>query len=697
MKSKLKLLFLFLLPFFALLALTSCQEEVVEITDPNQEESLIASDSSLATAMRSTSTVDGFRDNIIDGSNCISVNLPVTIIVNDITITINTYDDLELIEDIFEEFENDDDLLEILFPITIVLNDHTEVVINNQEELNIFIEECTEEPEVIDCIDFQYPISFALYNTDFQVIETVVIENDRELYEFLERLENGTTASGGVILASLNFPVTMVYADGSTVEVYNNQELEHVIHEAKEDCNSPRDCTEEFVDAALMDCSWNIYRYNGDDHFNDYNVFFNENGELNIISVHATVAITGVWSTSLSDEGVILNISELSEFDEDLEGNWVIVECNDDDRFELVRRNDNAGTNNTHMVIKKQCEDDLPCTAQEVHRYLKECIWYSGSNLLGNDLYGPYNFKEDGHVIIGNPNGTESINGTWDVELTDVGVIVVIELPEPYSHISLRWKVSECSEDRIKMFSGDNYLVFEKDCNAVVDPTIEEVEAILEECLWRIARLNIQGVDDYEAQYIGTPLKFEPNGVVKLRINGEFVSGTWDIIPTGVGLVLQMTFDGRPELNLYWLITVLENDLIKLENENSQMIIKRHCPEADNDIGYINNILFGGEWEVAVYEDGDVNETENYFMYVVDFLQNGWVKVTDPNNGIIDGSWLVYRNDGYLNLGLNFGIEPPFDELNHRWKIVDVSENRIELKDLSSNGTIERILVFEKL
>ena len=186
--------------------------------------------------------------------------------------------------------------------------------------------------------------------------------------------------------------------------------------------------------------------------------------------------------------------------------------------------------------------------------------------------------------------------------------------------------------------------------------------------------------------------------MVKIRVNGELVSGTWDVLEYNGVFVLQINLEGRPELQLEWVITFLEAHVIKLENQENEMVIKRHCPDGDEDVRYIDEILNEGEWEVALYMDENVNETDDFYLYVVDFLENGWVKVTDPNTGIIDGSWLTYRNEeGVLKLGLNFGIEPPFMELNNRWKIVDISNNRIELKDYSSNGEVEKKLVFERL
>ncbi|GAL66502.1 hypothetical protein JCM19301_2980 [Jejuia pallidilutea] len=83
MKTKLK--FLVLLPFFALLLFTSCQEETVDITPPDEAEALVA-DSQLTSFLSATSKNDGSKDNIIDGTSCISVKLPVVVKVRGVEI-----------------------------------------------------------------------------------------------------------------------------------------------------------------------------------------------------------------------------------------------------------------------------------------------------------------------------------------------------------------------------------------------------------------------------------------------------------------------------------------------------------------------------------------------------------------------------------------------------------------------------------
>ncbi|MDO5977967.1 hypothetical protein [Flavivirga spongiicola] len=581
MKSKMRTLLL--IPFFAFLLFTSCQDEVIDITPPAESEALVAN-STLTSFISATSAKDGSADNIIDKASCLSVELPVTVIVNGLEIIIDSKEDYKVIEAIFNKFEDDDDKLEIVFPITIVLADHSEIVLNNREDLENLIEECRGENEAdddIECIDFQYPISFSVYDTSFQVIDVITIENDRELHRFIKRIKEGD------VFASLNFPVTMIYADGSTTVVNNNEELESTIREAKDTCDEDDD--------------------------NDYG------------------------------------------------------------------------------------DDDF--TKERLDEYLKICPWvvheFKRNNQDNTAEYKEYalNFKED-NVVVMRARGGDVLTGTWSTRVTDRGALLKLEF-DTLADFTLEWVVYDIEYGKIKLYEvGGNRIIMKKNCDVVIDHTKERVENYLQECLWRVARLSVDGADN-EKDYIGTPLKFLPENVVKIRVNGELVEGTYEVLVRNAGIGLSITLEGRPDLKLEWLITFLEPGLIKLENANNKMILERHCPNTDEDLNYIDDVLITGEWEVALYEDGDVNKTEEFFMYTLDFIETGRVKVTDPNESVFSGSWLSYRKDG-LNLGLFFGNNAPFDDLNHRWRIKEISPNRIELKDYNASGAIERILVLEK-
>ena len=114
--------------------LASCQRdpEQVNITDELSGTSFTAS-SELAGLIRAVATFDGSFDNIVDGSSCIALKFPYTVTANGIELEIKSQNELQLIEDIFDEFFDDTDVLDIHFPITITQADHSEVGITNQD------------------------------------------------------------------------------------------------------------------------------------------------------------------------------------------------------------------------------------------------------------------------------------------------------------------------------------------------------------------------------------------------------------------------------------------------------------------------------------------------------------------------------------------------------------------------------------
>ncbi|MDO5973345.1 hypothetical protein [Flavivirga jejuensis] len=588
MKTKMRTLLL--MPFFALLFFTSCQEEKVEITPPAESEALVAT-SELTSFISATSAKDGSIDNIIDKASCLSIELPVTVVVNGLEIIVDSIEDYKVIETIFNKFEDDDDNLEIVFPITIILSDYTEISLSSREDLEAFIDECgeeNEEDEDIECIDFQYPLSFSIYDTSFQVIDVITVENDRDLFFFIKRVKNEEG-----LLASLNFPVTMVYADGTTTVVNNNEALERTIEEAKDTCDEDDD--------------------------NDYG------------------------------------------------------------------------------------DDDF--TKERLDNLLKICPWVVHEFQRNEeDLYNQYSeyaivFKEDNVTQVRTRDG-DILTGTWTTRVTDNGALIKLEF-DTLVDFTLEWFVYEIEYGKIKLYqAGGNKIILEKNCDVVIDFTQERIKSYLQECLWRVSRLSVDGVDN-EKDYIGTPLSFFENNVVKLRVKGELVEGTYSISEDNAnGFILQIALENRPDLQLEWLITFLEPDLIKLEslgNRDNKMMLKRHC--ADEDVNYIDSVVTNGQWEVASYIDEDVDKTDELSDHTIIFLESGYVDVIAPGGGLdfIGGSWLAYRNEG-LFLGLQFEAKDqfaPFYELNHRWEIKEISQDRIELKDLDANGGIERILVLE--
>ncbi|GAL69762.1 hypothetical protein [Jejuia pallidilutea] len=502
MKTKLK--FLVLLPFFALLLFTSCQEETVDITPPDEAEALVA-DSQLTSFLSATSKNDGSKDNIIDGTSCISVKLPVVVKVRGVEIRIDSEADYIKIKRLYDEFEDDIDRLDILFPITIITSEHEEITIGSAEELSEFIADCKdddeEEEKEIRCIDFQFPISFSVFDRDFQIIEVVEIENNRQLHRFMKRVKKSE------VFASLNFPLNMVLKDGTVLTAENNEQLREIIEAAKDSCEEEDDFSRERLENYLKKCPWIVYEF---------------------------------------------------------------------------KRNN-----------------------QE------------------NDEFKQYaiNFKDDGVVTMRSRNG-DILTGEWELERTRRGIAIEMEF-ENLADFTLKWLLYDFEDGKIKIYeAGGNRIILKRNCEVVVDITKERVKNFLKECFWRVAELEVNDTDK-EEEYIGTPLKFYANNIVKIRVNGELVEGTYEVLVRNTGIGLEINLEGRPDLKLQWLITFLSEDEIELKNADNEMELKRHCPDNDGDLNFILDALVSSEWEVASYIDEGEDETPNYKDYVIGFNQSG--------------------------------------------------------------------------
>ncbi len=437
---------------FVLFCFTSCQDEINEIENPNDQEAIVPN-STLVNLMGRTAANFGAADDILDGASCFSVELPVTVVVNDITTIIETEADLEALEDMLSDVVIDEDILDFVFPITIIFNDYSEIFIENEEELQTFVNECVyNENAVIECADFVYPISFSVFNSGFNLIDTVVIQNDEALYVFLNELEEDES----VLIVSLNFPITIQYANGETVDVNTNQELTDAIEAAEQFCNViDDDCLEDEIALNLVECPWNFS--NGTDTYDNYQLIFNDNGELLISEGIATSAIGGAWSLSTTDNGVLLSLSELTAFQDDLEGDWLIVSCNNAGSITITRAN-------TVLELVQDCPQTEGCSALEINANISECVWKLETNLLDSFVPIFMHFNLDGDVLIEDVNNLESQIGTWEIVTIATDVFINLSLQQGYESLNGQWQVVECEEGSLYLINGDNFITLEQRC-----------------------------------------------------------------------------------------------------------------------------------------------------------------------------------------------------------------------------------------
>lgn len=346
---------LFVLFTVLLFIFSGCQEESQEIIVPPSEK-VISANSAIADYIRNIALNDGSFDNIVDHASCTGLVFPVTVMVNGQEIQITSANDLTKVERILDESESDHDTLIIIFPVTVTLPDHTELVINNAGEFEDITEQCVEGggDDDIECVDFKYPLSLSVYDSHNQVSRVITINNDAELFTFFDTLEDGH-------FAAFKFPVTVIVAGGDEITVSDNHHLEDVIEDHMIDCDDDDDNDHNDDDAddsglivALLAGDWEITHYFAETDetqlFADFMITFHDDSTT--VSSDGVSSVDGEWETNGDDGFLVLELAlgEEAPFDT-MPDTWNVIEFNSSlIRLKNVNTDDGSETN---MVLQR--------------------------------------------------------------------------------------------------------------------------------------------------------------------------------------------------------------------------------------------------------------------------------------------------------------------------------------------------------
>ncbi len=314
------------------LLFASCQEESTVIIEPPVENAFTVNEN-ISTLVDKVVQRDGSYDNIISGASCLSFKLPVTVTVNGEVLVIESAEQFGLVEYLLDEFDDDDDEIIVEFPVTIILADYQEILIDNAEDLEEYIDDCEEGglDDDIECADFKYPIQLSTYNTVTQQSDVVRLENDKEFFHFLNSQDDD-------IYMSFIFPLTLILSDGTEETVTNHEMLEDILESVEDDCDEDddNDYNDDDVDdtefvSTLIDGKWKIteFRDEEDDRtteFQDFLFEFRQDGVLVVSSENLTVE--GTWNSD-GDDGLIELTISLDDVDdplEDISDDWDVID-----------------------------------------------------------------------------------------------------------------------------------------------------------------------------------------------------------------------------------------------------------------------------------------------------------------------------------------------------------------------------------
>ncbi|WP_128755282.1 hypothetical protein [Aquimarina sediminis] len=342
---------LFFLPLVVMMiALSSCRNESDLIVEADENQ-VIKPDSKIASLMSKVSMNDGSIDNIIDNSTCFTVKLPITVIANGSEVLVSSVADFQVIEDIFMEFDNDIDELEIIYPVTLILMDYTEISVENETELENINNSCSPTDENLECIDFKYPFSVSVFDSESELIQVLSFNNDKELFLFLKNLKEED-------ITSIKFPITVIFSDDTEIIVNDIDNLQQIIEDTIDDCNDG-DTTTDLFAQTIINGSWEVQKYkdnqsNETKNYKDFIFTFLENGSISVENTSTNEITTGSWSTITLADGTInanLDFGTQPPLDKLNKSNWNVKKVQDN-RIMLDEK-DNDGISKDELFFKK--------------------------------------------------------------------------------------------------------------------------------------------------------------------------------------------------------------------------------------------------------------------------------------------------------------------------------------------------------
>ncbi|WP_062054825.1 hypothetical protein [Aquimarina longa] len=304
MKIQIKSIFIFSL--FVLFIFISCRKEYDDEVVVFQDE-ILKANSTVANLILKTVMNDGYSDNILDDSGCYTIKLPVTITINDSKIIIKSEEDFIAIEEISDQADNDTDVINFTFPITLIYDDFSEMIVTDKNALERLVNRCNDQVQNIGCVNFKYPFYVSVFNIDKELIKTIMFNTDKEVYNFINTIDTKT-------LSSLRFPISLVLLNDNTeIIIKDLKTLESTINNKKNNCYNTNLTVKKFSKEITRELlKVEKYINNGDDKTKNYNEFifnFSSNNRVTIVSNDDDDdddSIVGKWDISTRANGKLM-------------------------------------------------------------------------------------------------------------------------------------------------------------------------------------------------------------------------------------------------------------------------------------------------------------------------------------------------------------------------------------------------------
>jgi hypothetical protein len=327
-----------------LFLLFSCQSEADEQT--NNAQGTITSVSPLTTYLQRVAMVKTVQDNVIDGSSYCTIKLPYTVTVNNEQIAVNTTADYQKVIDNINANANDDDIVKIDFPVTMVYYNYIEKAIPNQADFDYLIDYWNLYPDLLSKINglkINYPITINIYNSANQVASSQSIISDQAFFNFIKNLNESQ-------YISLRYPISIADYNDQAKSITNNLEFENAIKYAIDYCPENNIVTLDFTET-ITNGSWEIPYFFDDSvktsNYSGYSFVFKN--DQTVVASNGSITETGQWESTVLYGVRKLKLNFSTELLGKLSFNWELFEFNNSQ----IRLRD-VGTTTNYLYFQKK-------------------------------------------------------------------------------------------------------------------------------------------------------------------------------------------------------------------------------------------------------------------------------------------------------------------------------------------------------
>lgn len=459
---------------------TGCQSDSAEIISESPDDNITAS-SELAGLLQTSSENNGAIDDFIDGISATSVVFPYVVETDFGTQTItSTQDLLQFKQTLQASASASSNPPRIRFPFKVRFRDHSEREIKNEDDWNDHISRENDDDEDefrnrIKCFEINYPVTLLLFNTNQEQTGSVVVNNNRELFAFFTQLPPS-------IVVSIDYPISISFRDGTTLQLNNNRELLRVLLECRNaDDDSDDNTIDDDISGSLRETArelrrtllandWFVTEYINEGTnrtlvFDGVKFQFFFGGGVKVSK--GNVFAFGRWKIELESNnrlGIDLDFRDDFQLLENIDEDWVVrefsntllnlVEDDNNTTTLKLKGTPNGNTNNGDNTTPV----DSVFNVDEFKTILKDSTWtmtrFVEDNIEQTSVFAGFSFQFTAEGTLKATRNGDIIEGTYTIQVDSFGAIeLVINLPE-------NSVIKEMGEDWLLLEFAANRLAF---------------------------------------------------------------------------------------------------------------------------------------------------------------------------------------------------------------------------------------------